>query len=68
MSKVDIIELSKIDSFKNHPFLVNNDNSLKELAQSIKDNGLLNPLIVRKKDNDRYEMFRQQCFRIKRIQ
>ena len=56
MSKVDIIELSKIDSFKNHPFLVNNDNSLKELAQSIKDNGLLNPLIVRKKDNDRYEM------------
>lgn len=56
MNKLEIIELSKIDTFKNHPFLVNNDDSLKELAQSIKDNGLLNPLIVRKKNNDRYEM------------
>ncbi len=50
------IKLSNIDSFKNHPFLVNNDNSLKELADSIKNNGLLNPLIVRKKGNNRYEM------------
>lgn len=56
MNKLEKIEISKIDTFKNHPFLVNNDDSLKELAQSIKDNGLLNPLIVRKKNNDRYEM------------
>lgn len=50
------IKIKDIDPFKNHPFLVNNDDSLKELAQSIKENGLLNPLIVRKKGNDRYEM------------
>lgn len=51
------IKIKDIDTFKNHPFLVNNDDSLKELAQSIKENGLLNPLIVRrKKDTDRYEM------------
>ncbi len=56
MNKLEIIELSKIDTFTNHPFLVNNDDSLNELAQSIKENGLLNPLIVRKKDNDRYAM------------
>ncbi len=56
MNEIKKIKLSNIDSFKNHPFLVNNDNSLKELADSIKNNGLLNPLIVREKGNNRYEM------------
>ena len=51
-----LIEISKIDSFKNHPFKVTNDVNLKELAQSIKNNGLLNPVIVRPKTNGRYEM------------
>lgn len=41
-----IIKLSEIDSFKNHPFSVVNDESIKELAHSIKENGLINPLIV----------------------
>ena len=50
-----IIKLSEIDSFKNHPFLVQEDEALYELMDSIKENGLLNPLIVRKKDN-RYEL------------
>lgn len=56
MNKIEEIELSKIDSFKNHPFKVNNDESLKELSKSIKENGLLNPLLVRKKENGRYEL------------
>lgn len=56
MNKIQEIELSKIDSFKNHPFKVNNDESLKELSKSIKENGLLNPLLVRKKENGRYEL------------
>ena len=46
----------EIDSFEGHPFSVNKDDSLKELVHSIKLNGLLNPMIVRKKDNGRYEM------------
>ena len=50
------INLSEIDSFEGHPFSVNKDDSLKELVHSIKLNGLLNPMIVRKKDNGRYEM------------
>jgi ParB family chromosome partitioning protein len=48
--------LSDIDEFKNHPFRVENDDSIKELSQSIKDNGLIDPIIVRKKDNGRYEL------------
>jgi len=49
------IKINDIDSFENHPFLFNDD-SLKELAQSIKEHGLLNPLVVREKNNGRYEM------------
>lgn len=50
------INLNDIDTFKEHPFLVNNDESFMDLVKSIKENGLLHPLIVRKKENDRYEM------------
>ena len=56
MSNIEKIKLDKIASFENHPFQVNNDESLKELANSIKTNGLLNPLTVRKKDDGRYEL------------
>ena len=45
-----------IDDFNNHPFKVVEDESLKELADSINENGLLEPLVVRRKENGRYEM------------
>ena len=56
MTKKQKILLSKIDSFKDHPFHVNNDGSLKELANSIKENGLYTPLTVRLKEDGRYEL------------
>lgn len=56
MSEIKNIKLEEIDNFKNHPFKVNNDESLKELSDSIKENGLLNPLTVRLKENGRYEL------------
>ena len=56
MDKLEKIRLSQIDDFSNHPFKVNNDDSLKELANSIKENGLLNPITVRPKSNGRYEL------------
>ena len=56
MKQIIKIDLRKIDSFKEHPFRVENDESLKELRNSIKENGLLNPLVVRKKENGRFEM------------
>ena len=56
MDKLEKIRLSQIDDFSNHPFKVNNDDSLKELADSIKENGLLNPITVRPKPNGRYEL------------
>ena len=56
MTKKQKILLSKIDSFKDHPFHVNNDESLKELANSIKENGLYTQLTVRLKEDGRYEL------------
>ena len=56
MSDIKKIKLENIDSFENHPFKVNNDESLKELSKSIKENGLLNPLTVRLKEDGRYEL------------
>ena len=50
--KITKIKIENIESFKNHPFSVNNDDSLMELAKSIKENGLLNPLIVSVNFND----------------
>ena len=50
------IELKNIDSFENHPFKVQRDDSFNELKESIKENGLLEPLLVRLKENGRYEL------------
>ena len=54
--KVENIDINKIDSYKNHPFKVNDDISFQELKQSINNNGLLTPIILRKKEDDRYEI------------
>ena len=54
--KIEEIDISLIDDFKEHPFKVIVNDELLNLEKSIKENGILNPTIVRKKDNGRYEM------------
>ena len=54
--KVEIIDLSLIDDFPEHPFKVQKNEDLSKLKESIKDNGVLEPIIVRKKENNRYEI------------
>ncbi len=54
--KIEEIDISLIDNFEKHPFKVVENDELKLLQESIKANGLLSPTIVRKKDNNRYEM------------
>ena len=55
MNEIKKLNLEDIVSFKNHPFKVEDNESLNELVQSIKENGLLNPIIVRPKDG-KYEI------------
>lgn len=56
MRKLVKLELWVIVPFKNHPFKVERDESLKELLESIKDNGLLEPLLVRLNEYGIYEL------------
>lgn len=54
--KVEEIDISLLDTFKDHPFKVLDNEDFKKLTESVKDNGILEPIIVRKKENDRYEI------------
>ena len=50
------IEISKIQSFRAHPFKVLEDDKMQELIDSISVNGILTPVLVRPLGMDTYEM------------
>lgn len=50
------IPLSQIDEFPGHPFRVEENEALFQLADSIKENGILSAAIVRAKEDGRYEL------------
>ena len=54
--KVRIIPIHLIDDFPDHPFQVKDDDSMAQLVSSIEMNGVLNPVILRRKEGDRYEI------------
>ena len=53
ISMVPIVELYP---FENHPYRVVDDTKMDELVESIKDNGVLEPAIVRKRSAGGYEI------------
>ncbi len=54
-SATERIPIKLIDEFPNHPYYVCEDDEMYELTESIRKNGLISPIVVRKK-GDRYEM------------
>lgn len=54
--RVQEIFIDQIDDFPNHPFKVRMDDSMIEMAESVKQHGILVPAIVRPKEGGRYEM------------
>lgn len=48
--------LEEIHAFKNHPYKVRDDKSMWELVDSIKENGVLYPALVRPRPAGEYEM------------
>ena len=54
--KVRIVEISKIQDFPDHPFLVKEDESMDQLVNSIRMNGVLNPVIARRVADEHYEL------------
>lgn len=56
LEKIVSIPIDKISDFKNHPFHVTMDEDMLKLIDSIKENGILIPALVRPKDDGTYEM------------
>lgn len=50
------IPLEKLVPFPNHPFKVRDDEKMNKLVESVSENGVLVPAIVREKDNGEYEI------------
>ena len=62
--KVQEIPLDQIEDFPNHPFKIKEDEAMMEMAESIKEYGVLVPALVRQKANGSYEMVaghRRKC-------
>lgn len=56
LEKVVDININEIDDFPGHPFKVVNNEEMQNMKNSIIDNGVLVPALVRQKDDGRYEM------------
>ena len=56
LKRIYDISLAEIDPFPDHPFKVQDDEDMMNLAESIRTNGVLTPATVRKKDDGRYEL------------
>lgn len=49
-----VLPINKLHDFPNHPFKVNIDEEMQDLRDSIIENGILQPLIVREEQNGEY--------------
>ena len=53
---MESISVCLIDKFPNHPFKVIDNEEMEQLAESIQENGLQSPIVVRPKEDGRYEV------------
>ncbi len=56
MENIKEVELSKLLPFPDHPFRVLEDESMREMAESIREYGVLMPLVVRPVEEGQYEI------------
>ena len=50
------IPVTDLYQFRDHPFLISDDEEMERLCESIKENGILNPIIVRVRPEAGYEI------------
>ena len=57
LPRITDIPIELIDDFPDHPFKVRMDDDMQQLVESIKERGIITPVILRKKEEDgRYEI------------
>lgn len=66
------IAVTSLRAFPNHPFYVRDDDMMQQLVESIRQVGVLMPIIVRRSEDDFYEIIsghrrsmRVSCLNIK---
>lgn len=56
MRNIQKIDITKLKEFENHPYKVKHDDEMEMLIESIKEHGILSPIIARPLENDEYEI------------
>ncbi len=56
MRNMQNLDVTKLKEFENHPYKVKHDDEMEMLIESIKEHGILSPIIVRPLENDEYEI------------
>jgi len=56
LERVQEIAICELQPFRNHPFQVKSDEEMKRLCDSIREYGILTPLMARPKDGGGYEI------------
>lgn len=56
LPRIREIPIKDIDDFPDHPFKVRDDEDMMQLVESIKEKGIITPVMLRKKEDGRYEM------------
>lgn len=56
LNEVQYVDLKELHDFKNHPYHVKDDEDMDKLVESIKQQGILDPAIVRHRKDGGYEI------------
>ena len=56
LTQAEYLPIDKLKPFEGHPFYVKDDNDMEQLTESIRQQGVLNPIMVRPLDTGKYEV------------
>ena len=56
LTQAEYLPIDKLKPFEGHPFYVKDDNDMEQLTESIRQQGVLNPIMVRPLETGEYEV------------
>ena len=56
LTQAEYLPIDKLKPFEGHPFYVKDDEDMEQLTESIRQQGVLNPIMVRPLDTGKYEV------------
>ena len=59
LEKIQILPLTELHPFRNHPFQVRDDDEMDKMVDSVKEYGVMTPAIVRPRKDGGYEIHRR---------